>query len=128
MKLVFATNNNHKLKEVKEILDNQFEILSLNDINCFEEIPETQNTIAGNASEKVHFIFNKYKIPIIITGLKSDYQKSLSLEVYNDKVYNFVGKLDFWEFVFVVKNGSNILSFTSSLIPEPLSFISIFTP
>ncbi|NOZ34680.1 MAG: non-canonical purine NTP diphosphatase [Chlorobi bacterium] len=62
MKLVFATNNNHKLKEVKEILDNQFEILSLNDINCFEEIPETQNTIAGNASEKAHFIFNKYKI------------------------------------------------------------------
>ncbi|MCF6185600.1 MAG: non-canonical purine NTP diphosphatase [Bacteroidales bacterium] len=62
MKLVFATNNKHKLKEVKEILDNQFEILSLKDINCFEEIPETQNTITGNASQKAHYVYDKYKI------------------------------------------------------------------
>ena len=62
MKLIFATNNKHKLEEVREILGNQFEILSLKDINCFEEIPETQSTIKGNASQKAHYIYNKYKI------------------------------------------------------------------
>ncbi len=61
MKLVFATNNKHKLEEVRKILGNQFEILSLKDINCFEEIPETQKTIEGNASQKAHYIYNKYK-------------------------------------------------------------------
>ena len=62
MKLVFATNNKHKLEEVKKIIDGDFELLDLKDINCFEEIPETQNTIEGNASQKSHYIFNKYKI------------------------------------------------------------------
>ena len=62
MKLVFATNNKHKLEEVRNILDKKFEILSLKDINCFEEIPETQNTIEGNASQKANYIYDKYKI------------------------------------------------------------------
>lgn len=62
MKLVFATNNVHKLNEVREILGSKFEILSLKDINCNEEIPETQDTIEGNASQKVNYIYNKYKI------------------------------------------------------------------
>ncbi len=62
MKLVFATNNKHKLEEVRNILDEKFKILSLKDINCFEEIPETQNTIEGNASQKANYIYNKYKI------------------------------------------------------------------
>ena len=72
MKLIFATNNKHKLEEVKKILGNRFEILSLKDINCFEEIPETQNTIKGNASQKAHYIYNKYKIDCFAddTGLK----------------------------------------------------------
>jgi len=72
MKLVFATNNKHKLEEVKKILGNRFEILSLKDINCFEEIPETQNTIKGNASQKAHYIYNKYNIDCFAddTGLK----------------------------------------------------------
>ena len=61
MKLVFATNNKHKLKEIRNILGNQFKILSLTDINCREEIPETQNTIEGNASQKAHFVYNKHK-------------------------------------------------------------------
>ncbi|NPA68827.1 MAG: non-canonical purine NTP diphosphatase [Chlorobi bacterium] len=61
MELVFATNNKHKLEEVKKILNNKFKILSLNDINCFEEIPETQKTIKGNASQKAHYIYDKYK-------------------------------------------------------------------
>ena len=74
MKLIFATNNKHKLEEVREILGNRFKILSLKDINCFEEIPETQNTIKGNASQKAHYIYNKYKIDCFAddTGLEID--------------------------------------------------------
>ena len=48
MKLVFATNNKHKLEEVRAILGNRIEILSLNDINCHDDIPETADTLEGN--------------------------------------------------------------------------------
>jgi XTP/dITP diphosphohydrolase len=60
MKLVFATNNLHKLQEIKHLLNDSFELLSLNDINCDEEIPENQETIEGNAAEKSFYIFNKF--------------------------------------------------------------------
>ena len=60
MKLVFATNNQHKLQEIKHLLDGPFEILSLNDINCDDDIPENQETIEGNAAEKSFYIWNKY--------------------------------------------------------------------
>lgn len=60
MKLVFATNNQHKLQEIKHLLGDSIELLSLNDINCDEEIPETQKTIEGNAAEKSFYIWNKY--------------------------------------------------------------------
>ncbi len=59
-KLVFATNNNHKLEEVSAILGNQIELLSLNDINCHTDIPETADTLEGNALLKSSFIFNNY--------------------------------------------------------------------
>jgi XTP/dITP diphosphohydrolase len=60
MKLVFATNNQHKLKELQQILGDEFQLLSLKDIGCDEEIPENQETLEGNASEKSFFIYNKY--------------------------------------------------------------------
>lgn len=60
MKLVFATNNQHKLQEIKQLLNGSFELLSLNDIGCEEEIPENQETLEGNAAEKSFYIFNKY--------------------------------------------------------------------
>lgn len=60
MKLVFATNNQHKLHEIRHLLDGSFELLCLNDINCTEDIPENQDTIEGNASEKSFYIWNKY--------------------------------------------------------------------
>ena len=60
MKLVFATNNQHKLKELQQILGNNIQLLSLKDIGCDEEIPEEQETLEGNASEKSFFIFNKF--------------------------------------------------------------------
>lgn len=59
LKLVFATNNRHKLKEVKAMLTD-IEILSLQDINCFDDIPETADTLEGNAIEKANFISEKY--------------------------------------------------------------------
>lgn len=59
-KLVFATNNLHKLKEVSAILKDNIEILSLNDINCYTDIPETSETLEGNALLKSQFIYNNY--------------------------------------------------------------------
>lgn len=60
MDLVFATNNQHKLKELQALLGNEFRLLSLKDIGCNEEIPEEQPTLEGNASQKAFFIFEKY--------------------------------------------------------------------
>ncbi len=60
MKLVFATHNENKVKEVKSLLPPNFEILSLNDIGCFDEIPETAKTIEGNAKLKANFVKSNY--------------------------------------------------------------------
>ena len=59
-KIVFATNNTHKLEEVQAILDNRVAILSLNEIQCFEDIPETGSTLEANALQKARFVQNKY--------------------------------------------------------------------
>lgn len=60
IKLVFATNNQHKLEEVQKILGPHFELLSLADIGCNEDIPETAPTLEGNASQKSRYVFEKY--------------------------------------------------------------------
>ena len=60
MKLVFATNNKHKLEELQAILGDQFTLLSLTDIECFDEIPEEQPTLEGNASQKAYYIYDKF--------------------------------------------------------------------
>ena len=59
-KLVFATNNPHKLKEVSDILKEKVDIISLNDIQCHEDIPETADTLEGNALLKAKYIYNNY--------------------------------------------------------------------
>ncbi|MDL2247379.1 non-canonical purine NTP diphosphatase [Bacteroides sp. OttesenSCG-928-J23] len=59
-KLVFATNNLHKLEEVSQILGNNIELLSLKDINCNTDIPETADTLEGNALLKAQYIYNNY--------------------------------------------------------------------
>jgi len=59
-KLVFATNNRHKLEEVSEVLKGHLEILSLKEINCFDDIPETADTLEGNALLKAEHIYNSY--------------------------------------------------------------------
>jgi XTP/dITP diphosphohydrolase len=60
MKLVFATNNLNKLKEVQEMLTNSIEILSLKDINCFDEVDETETTLEGNAKLKADYITKNF--------------------------------------------------------------------
>lgn len=59
-KLVFATNNRHKLEEVGDVLKGHLEILSLKEINCFDDIPETADTLEGNALLKAQHIFENY--------------------------------------------------------------------
>ena len=60
MKLVFAPNNKNKVKEVQALMPSHITLLSLKDINCTEDIPETQNTIAGNARQKANYIKTNY--------------------------------------------------------------------
>lgn len=60
MKIVFATNNAHKLSEIREILGPSFEVLSLNDIGCHEDIPETGSTLEANALQKARYVYLNY--------------------------------------------------------------------
>ena len=60
MKIVFATNNLNKLSEVQKMLPNSIELLTLKDINCIEEIDETETTLEGNAKLKADYITQKY--------------------------------------------------------------------
>ena len=61
-KFVFATNNAHKLEEVSTILGSKIELLSMKDINCNVDIPETADTLEGNALIKAKYIFNNYHL------------------------------------------------------------------
>jgi len=70
--LVFATNNRHKLDEIRTILMDTVQIKSLGDIGCFDEIPEEQDTIEGNAAQKAQYIYNKFGLDCFAddTGLE----------------------------------------------------------
>ena len=72
MKIVFATNNQHKLSEIRDILGDSFEVLSLSDINCYDDIPETAGTLEGNAMQKAQYIYDHYHISCFAddTGLE----------------------------------------------------------
>lgn len=72
MKLVFSTNNSHKLKEVQEMLPNSIQLVSLKDINCAEEIDETEATLQGNAALKANYITDNYQLDCFAddTGLE----------------------------------------------------------
>ena len=74
MKLVFATNNKNKVKEIKALLPKNFEILSLAEIGCTEEIEETEDTLEGNAKLKADYITKKYGYDCFAddTGLEVD--------------------------------------------------------
>ena len=72
--IVFATNNQHKLEEIRSILGDDFEVLSLSDIGCHEDIPETSDTLEGNAMQKAQYVFDKYGYDCFAddTGLEVD--------------------------------------------------------
>ena len=74
MKIVFATNNAHKLSEIRQILGNDIEILSLADIGCHEDIPETADTLEGNALQKAQYVYDHYHLSCFAddTGLEVD--------------------------------------------------------
>ncbi len=73
-KLLFATNNQHKLSELRQILHSDYIITSLQEIGCVDELPETQDTIKGNALQKADFVYRKYGISCFAddTGLEID--------------------------------------------------------
>lgn len=60
MKIVFATNNLNKLKEIKSLVPQKIEIISLSEIDCNEDIPETGDTLEANAFQKANYVKNKY--------------------------------------------------------------------
>ena len=74
MKLVFATNNLNKLSEIKSLVPTGIEILSLKDINCNEELPETNPTLQENALQKAKYVFDNYGFNCFAddTGLEID--------------------------------------------------------
>lgn len=62
MKIVFATNNQHKLDEIRSILGKDIEVVSLADIGCHEDIPETGNTLEENALMKAQYVYDHYHV------------------------------------------------------------------
>ena len=74
MKLVFATNNKHKLSEIRAILGDEIDILSLEDINCHADIPETADTLEGNALQKAQYVVDHFGMSCFAddTGLEVD--------------------------------------------------------
>lgn len=60
MKIVFATNNKHKVEEIKDLLSSNFDVITLKEIGCFEEIDETEDSLEGNAKIKSDYIKNNY--------------------------------------------------------------------
>jgi XTP/dITP diphosphohydrolase len=71
-KLVFATNNAHKIAEVKKWMGDKYAFLSLEDIGCREELPETSDTLEGNALQKAEYVYRHYGYPCFAedTGLE----------------------------------------------------------
>ena len=72
MKIVFATNNLHKLSEIRQILGDKVDVLSLKDIGCDVDIPETGTTLEANALQKAQYIYDHYNMDVFAddTGLE----------------------------------------------------------
>lgn len=72
MRLCFASNNAHKLAEIRPLLPAGTELISLEDIGCREELPETQDTLEGNARQKAEYVWQHYGVPCFAddTGLE----------------------------------------------------------
>ena len=72
--LVAATNNQHKLSEIRPLIEPDFRILSLEDIGCTDELPETMSTLEGNSMQKASYVFERFCLPCFAddTGLEVD--------------------------------------------------------
>lgn len=70
--IVFASNNKHKLEEVTDILKSRYKVVSLAELGCFDDIPETSDTLEGNALLKARHVFEKYQMDCFAddTGLE----------------------------------------------------------
>ncbi|HAC25314.1 MAG TPA: non-canonical purine NTP pyrophosphatase, RdgB/HAM1 family [Cytophagales bacterium] len=74
MTLCLATRNAHKLEEIRAKLGNRFRLISLNDVGCTEELPETTDTIPGNSLQKAQYVFQHYRVSCVAddSGLEID--------------------------------------------------------
>lgn len=72
MRICFATNNQHKLNEVRELLDDSLEVVGMDELGCTEELSETQETLEGNSMQKAAYVFEHFHIPCFAddTGLE----------------------------------------------------------
>ena len=72
--LIMATNNEHKLREIRQILGDSYELKGLKDIGCYEDIPETSETLEGNALQKARYVSERYGVDCFAddTGLEVD--------------------------------------------------------
>ena len=77
MKIVFATNNQHKLEEVRAILGAGIEVVSLADIGCHEDIPETGKTLEENALMKAQYVYDHYHLSCLPTTLAWKWKPSM---------------------------------------------------
>jgi XTP/dITP diphosphohydrolase len=64
-RLVLATNNKHKVSELKPLLEARYELSTLEQIGCFEELPETTDTLEGNSLQKAQYLFDHYKLACV---------------------------------------------------------------
>lgn len=97
-KLVFATNNAHKLGELRRMLDGKYEVLGLADIGCHDDIPETADSFEGNALLKAQWVAEKYGYDCIaddsgleveaLGGAPGIYSARFAGEAHNDKANN----------------------------------------
>jgi len=120
MKIVFATNNKHKLSEIKDILGNDFDIVSLKDIGCDVDIPETAETLEGNASIKSHYIYDNYHLNCFAddTGLEVDARIRYKSPAVGAKLYfddNSV-RVDFDVPVWAIAPGQSVVFYKNDLI------------
>lgn len=74
MTICFATNNSHKLEEVRAVLGEALHLKTLSEIGCLQELPETQDTVEGNAKQKAHYVWDHFNVPCFAddTGLEVD--------------------------------------------------------
>jgi XTP/dITP diphosphohydrolase len=73
VKIVLATNNQHKVDEIKSVIKH-IDLVTLQDIGCHEELPETTDTLEGNALQKARFVFDRYQLPCVAddSGLETE--------------------------------------------------------